>query len=83
MTQHAQNLLAEALRLPESERADIAALLMDSLEPEGDADAESAWGLEIQKRIEDLQSGRVKALPWSDALRLILEDTDDAAPVHS
>jgi putative addiction module component (TIGR02574 family) len=80
MTQQAKTLLADALRLPENERADIAALLMDSLEPEADADAESAWGVEIQKRIEDLQSGRVKALPWSDALRLILEDTDDAAP---
>jgi putative addiction module component (TIGR02574 family) len=80
MTQQAKTLLADALRLPENERADIAALLMDSLEPEADADAESAWGVEIQKRIEDLQSGRVKALPWSDALRSILEDTDDAAP---
>jgi len=80
MTQQGKNLLADALRLPENERADIAALLMDSLEPEEDANAESAWGVEIQKRIEDLQSGRVKALPWADALRLILEDTDDAAP---
>ena len=48
-------------------------------EPEGDSDAQSAWCVEIQKRIEDLQSGRVKALPWSEVLRLILEDTDDAS----
>jgi len=80
MTQHASNLLAEALRLPENDRARLAADLIESLDAEADDDVDSAWSLEIQRRIEDIQSGRVMTVPWAEARRLIVEQADgDAA----
>jgi len=80
MTQRASNLLAEALRLPENDRARLAADLIESLDAEADDDVDSAWSLEIQRRIEDIQSGRVMTVPWAEARRLIVEQADgDAA----
>src|SRR4026207_1941276 len=40
---------------------------------------EAAWALEIKRRIEDLDSGRVKAIPWDEAIRQIESDEDDEA----
>jgi putative addiction module component (TIGR02574 family) len=80
MTQQAATLLSQALRLSESERGDLAVQLIDSLDPLTDAEAESAWGVEIQKRIEELRSGRVKPLTWPEARRMIVETTDGSNP---
>ena len=80
MTEHATQLLAEAMRLPESERGDLAARLLESLDPTVDTDVESAWGEEIEKRVKEIREGRVKPLPWPEARERILDDTDDGDP---
>ena len=49
-----KQLLVEALRLPEAERAALAGELIESLETEVDADAEAAWSAEIHRRLQDL-----------------------------
>jgi putative addiction module component (TIGR02574 family) len=64
-------LLKEALQLPADARAALAGSLLDSLDQEVDEDAETAWQLEINRRIEDLDSGKVKTVPWSEARRRI------------
>jgi putative addiction module component (TIGR02574 family) len=64
-------LLKEALQLPVDARAALAGSLLDSLDQEVDEDAETAWQLEINRRIEDLDSGKVKTVPWSEARRRI------------
>jgi putative addiction module component (TIGR02574 family) len=64
-------LLKEALQLPTDARAALAGSLLDSLDQEVDEDAETAWQLEINRRIEDLDSGKVKTVPWSEARRRI------------
>ena len=63
--------LVEALRLPEAERAALAGELIESLETEVDADAEAAWSAEIHRRVEDLNSGRARTVPWAEARRRI------------
>lgn len=68
----------ELLNLPAEERAELAAALLDSLDPEADADADAEWGEEIRRRVEDVTAGRVTGVPWSDARAAILSD-DDAA----
>lgn len=80
MTRDMANLLADALRLSETERGELAAQLIDSLDPASDEDIEAAWGSEIRERLEDLQTGRVEPIPWPEARRLILEDDDESAP---
>ena len=42
-----------------------------------DVTNEAAWAGEIQRRIDDLDSGRVKTIPWEEARRLILGEVRD------
>lgn len=66
-----RQLLAEALRLPDEERAALAGELIDSLDSDVDPDAEAAWASEIRARVNDLEAGRAKTIPWSEARRRI------------
>lgn len=66
-----KDLLLEALRLPEAERAALAGELIESLETEVDADVEASWAVEIRRRVKDLSEGRAQTVPWSEARRRI------------
>jgi len=65
----ASELLKQALTLPDKERAELASSLIDSLDPIVDPDAELAWQQEIARRLEDVESGRVKTIPWDEVQR--------------
>lgn len=67
-----KGLLQEALKLPSEGRAALAAALLDSLDDLVDEDAEEAWRAEIERRIAELDSGKVKAIPWAEARRRIV-----------
>ena len=64
MTHEANELLQKALALPESERAEMAGTLIDSLDPTIDENLEQAWQQEIARRMTELESGKVKAISW-------------------
>ena len=66
-----KQLLLEALRLPEEQRAALAGELIDSLDSEVDADAEAAWSAEIRARVSQIESGQAKTVAWSEARRRI------------
>ena len=66
-------ILKEALKLPESARAALAGTLIDSLDDAVDEEAEQAWKAEIQRRIDELNSGSAPTVPWSQARRRIFE----------
>ncbi len=78
MTTKAKKLLDEALRLPPAERESLAGQLFDSLEAD-DPDAEAAWQVEIERRVAELDQGKVKPIPWAEARRMIFGDADDSA----
>jgi putative addiction module component (TIGR02574 family) len=67
-----KKVLEEALRLPPEGRAALAARLLESLDDGVDEDAEAEWGKEIARRIDALDKGSVKTVPWSVARRQIL-----------
>jgi putative addiction module component (TIGR02574 family) len=73
MTQDAAQLLEKALRLAEKERAELAARLLESLDDVADEDASEAWDEEIRRRIQEIDSGQVKPIPWSEARKQILD----------
>lgn len=50
MSEEARHLLDEALRLSLTERAELAAELLASMDGPPDADAEQAWAAEIERR---------------------------------
>ena len=64
MTQQASELLQKALSLSEEERAELAGSLIEGRDATVDEAAEAAWNEEIARRIEDLDSGRAKTIPW-------------------
>ena len=79
MSQPPDHLLNEALRLPEAERSVLAARLIDSLDTATDDQVETAWGEEIRQRLEEIDAGTVRPIPWPEVRRLLLEDADDDA----
>lgn len=72
----AKQLYDTALHLPDSERAELAARLIESLDSQVDDGLDVAWGAEIKRRLEELDSGRVATIPWSEARRMIMGEED-------
>jgi len=65
----ASELLKKALALPDKDRAELAASLIDSLDATVDDDAEAAWQEEIARRMNDVETGKVKTIPWDEVRR--------------
>ncbi len=72
-------LYQNALQLPDADRAELAARLIESLDPEIDQDLDAAWSVEIGRRIQELDDGTVKAVPWPEARRMIAGEVDGPA----
>jgi len=72
MRRNVGEILKEALALPSEARAALADSLWDSLDREIDAGAEEAWRMEIRRRLAELDSGAVRAIPWSEARSRLL-----------
>lgn len=71
MDEAAKKILALALKLPSGARAALAGSLLDSLDEAVDAGHEVAWEREIAHRLEEIDSGEVKLIPWAEARRRI------------
>jgi len=67
----ARKLRDAALALPDDERELLALDLLASLQ-RPDAGWEEAWSREIDRRLDDVRSGRVETVSWEDAKRGIL-----------
>ncbi len=66
MARSARELFEEALRLDPEQRAALAGLLIESLEPESEEGVEQAWVTEIERRMVELDSGSVQTIPWEE-----------------
>jgi len=70
MTQEADELLKKALALPIKDRAALAGALLESLDNEVvDPEVEEAWDEVIARRLAEIDSGKVKTIPWEDIRR--------------
>lgn len=70
MSPEADELLKKAMALPPEDRGALAASLLDSLdEGEVDLDVEAAWQHEVARRMEEIESGKVKTVPWREVKR--------------
>jgi len=68
------SVLADALRLDNEARAELAAELLASLEGPADPDAERAWDAEIERRIAAIEAGTMPLEPWEKVRRRIEKD---------
>lgn len=57
---------AQALKLSPEERAQLADRLITSLFE--DHEIEDAWAVEVERRIEEIESGRAKLIPATDSI---------------
>lgn len=71
MTPATRKLIEQALKLPPEARAALAGSLLESLDDTVDEDATEAWETEIARRVNELDDGSVKPIPWSEARRII------------
>ena len=61
MPPNLDDIQAEAMKLSNEERAELADRLWASLEPQADVDA--AWAVEIERRVRQLETGEVETIP--------------------
>jgi putative addiction module component (TIGR02574 family) len=74
-----QSVIAEALRLSEADRLEVAEAVYESLAGPADPDAAELWDTEIARRVADVDAGRATLVPWSEARRRIAGDDDGGA----
>lgn len=65
-TAGADEILASALKQPDTDRARIAEALIAGLDVSADQEIDHAWQLELDKRIREIDSGTVKCVPWEE-----------------
>ncbi len=68
----ADKILNKALKLPEEQRAVIAEKLFQSLQLNIDEEIENAWKEEIDKRLEEIELGKVNLIDWDDVKKKFL-----------
>jgi putative addiction module component (TIGR02574 family) len=68
MENSAREIESKALQLPPKERARLAQRLIASLDAESDRDAEQAWLEEAERRLDELESGKVAGIPAEQVL---------------
>ena len=71
MKPNVEEVVRIALGLGDTERAEVAARLLDSLELV-EADAEAAWEAAIERRAAELESGAVEGIPWEELQQRLL-----------
>ncbi len=75
MTTDVRRLLDDAMQLGDADRAELAGLLIDSLDNDADENVQQAWNNEIARRLSELDNGSVKAIPWSEVRRRMTQES--------
>lgn len=76
MTTDALDLLNQALGLSDSDRAEIAARLLESLDGPVEQGVEDAWNREIARRLAQIDAGEVELVSWDLATEKIFGSMD-------
>ena len=66
MSNTLEELKVKAAQLSESERAELAYSLIESLDGPPDADVEEAWRVEVERRVQQIDRGEVQLIPGDE-----------------
>jgi len=66
MARNLSEVFREVFELSESDRATLAGLLIESLEPPPDPDVEELWAEEAERRWREIDTGAVQTIPWEE-----------------
>ena len=72
MTTAVEQLASQAKTLSAEERAELAYMLLTTLEPEDDG-VDEAWRAEVARRVTEIRSGEAIGLPLEDVLAELRE----------
>ena len=75
MSSSVKQVLDAALALSEIEQSELTAHLLEKLEPETWTPED--WDREIQKRVEEIRSGKAQMVPWDQARQELWDATGD------
>ena len=73
-----EELLRQALQLEPRARAELAALILESVPTESAEEVDAAWEAEIRRRVQELESGSVKTTPWEEVREKLLRSEGGA-----
>lgn len=68
MTERSKSVLEAGLSLPVDDRLEVAEQLLLSLSPEQQAEVDAAWMSEIERRLEETDSGRATLISHEEML---------------
>lgn len=66
MARDLRAMFREAFELSESDRATLAGLLIESVEPPPDPDVEELWAEEAERRWRETEAGTAHTIPWEE-----------------
>lgn len=66
MERNLKNVFQDAVQLPERNRATLAGLLIETLDPVSESDVEAAWSEEIKRRVAEIDAGKVELISWEE-----------------
>lgn len=66
-------ILDDALELSEEDRVNLADLLLESVDFARDFERQAEWEAEIKRRVEEVENGTAKTIPWEEVRRKLFE----------
>ncbi len=79
MSERVDQILQEAMKLSNDEREIIADVLMQSVIGDLPHESDPEWQAMISRRIEEVESGKVKPISWEEVRRQAFGDLEDSA----
>lgn len=76
MSERARKLLEDAMALPVTERAELAADLLASLDGDPDPEVEAAWAREIERRAREALADADDDIAWETVRAELRADPD-------
>jgi hypothetical protein len=74
MVRDLKELIREAVELPDTARATLAGVMLESLDPRPTPEVRSAWSREIERRVQEIDDGTVELLDWQDVRAELFAD---------
>jgi len=74
MARDLKQLISDAAHLPEEDRATLAGVLIESLEPKPTPEVTAAWSREIARRVREVDEETVELVSWEEVRAELFAD---------
>ncbi len=74
MARDLKDIIREAAELTEPDRATLAGVMIESLDPRPTPEVKAAWSREIERRVREIDDGKVELLDWEDVRAELFAD---------